>query len=810
MATYKHLSIAREVLDNSRRTKSPPLFVKREDRRGHGQRLNGFFATAEGQARSQLGSSPNTPFVLKLRYEGALTFAHLSTHGLEFVSQEGKQLCVVFATEAGMAKFADHLRKLGVMDAALTYRQILEAIAGIDAWSPEDRMSWALKNIGFPQTPVFKLDVELWPVQVANHPSRLLLINTFQAWMESEGINRLDRINLDSLLMYRVEVTEGQAHLLLNHRDVRLLDLIPSTGISVQQLNRDINELPRDIPSPPADAARICILDSGINANHPLLRPAMAESASFVDEEGVADEAGHGTAVAGVALYGDVEACNNSNFWRPELWLFNGKVMKKCPHTGNAVYDELSLEASLTRAVEHFVDLGCRIFNLSLGNNNAPYDGAHVRGLAYILDVLSRRHNILFVVSTGNFCGSGDPAIPINSWRDEYPEYLVSEHSAIIDPAPAMTVLTVGSISRHNATLDSQRFPEIHQLSPASENQPSPFTRHGPSVKGALKPELVAAGGNLASPMRQANAQWTSHMRGLGVLTLNHQVVGATVFKEVSGTSLAAPYITHLAGRLLNEYPTASANMLRAMLVNQAYLPEEVTTSFSEEFRKSYKEAEATKNRDVARDVAGYGVVNEADLFRSSDNCVVLMSEETIENDSCQFFELPLPENFLRSTRGTRELSITLAYSPVVRTTRIEYLATQIYYRLVTGKSLEEVQKHFSQEQKAETDVLKEARASNRDISSQLRNHGTVQSSRWTLKQCTPGEKWFVVVVRQDRDWNPSAAEKEAYSLVVTVADRDNEHAQLYTQMQALIAEQVVVREQQQARLEAARVQNRG
>lgn len=147
--------------------------------------------------------------------------------------------------------------------------------------------------------------------------------------------------------MYRVEVTPEQAQLLLNHRDVRLVDLIPATGISIQQLNRDINELPRNIPAPAADAARVCILDSGINGNHPLLKPAMAESASFVDEEGDDDQAGHGTAVAGVALYGDVEACNNSNFWRPELWIFNGKVMKKCPHTGDAIYDELSLEASL-------------------------------------------------------------------------------------------------------------------------------------------------------------------------------------------------------------------------------------------------------------------------------------------------------------------------------------------------------------------------------------------------------------------------------------------------------------------------------
>jgi hypothetical protein len=299
--------------------------------------------------------------------------------------------------------------------------------------------------------------------------------------------------------------------------------------------------------------------------------------------------------------------------------------------------------------------------------------------------------------------------------------------------------------------------------------------------------------------MRQANAQWKQHMRGLGVLTLNHEAIGAALFKEVSGTSLAAPYITHLAGRLLNEYPTASANLLRAMLVNQAYLPDEVTASFSEEFKKSYKEAKSTYNRDVARDVAGYGVVSDADLFKSSDNVVVLMSEETIENDGCQFFELPLPVDYLRSARGTRELSITLAYSPVVRTTRIEYLATQINFRLAIGTSLDEVQKHFSQELKTETEVLKEAKSSNRDISSQLRSRGTVQSSRWTLRQCKPGEKWFVVVVRQDRDWNPSAAEREPYSLVVTVADRDNEHAQLYTQIQERIAQQAVARERQEA-----------
>lgn len=120
-------------------------------------------------------------------------------------------------------------------------------------------------------------------------------------------------------------------------------------------------------------------------------------------------------------------------------------------------------------------------------------------------------------------------------------------------------------------------------------------------------------------------------MRGLGVLTLNYQFQGNTLFKEICGTSFSAPYITYLAGRLLNEYPDASANLLRAMLVNHASLPSEVETTFPDEMRKGYKGNKATYNREISRDVAGYGQVNESDLFRSSDHCVVLMCEETIE-----------------------------------------------------------------------------------------------------------------------------------------------------------------------------------
>lgn len=792
MANYEHLKIERELLENERRTRKVNIPKHpRGDLRGHGQKLSRDLTEsirfAQSQQTSRLGN-----FVLKIRYTGLLDITHLNKHGIEFVSQEDNHLCVVFVDETGMTVFEDHLQRLGLDETELTYKQILEAIEGIDNWTSDDRKSWALRRHGLPRSEKFLLDVELWPVAVAHHPERLSTCDAFERWLAHNGIRRTDKVNLDSLVMYRLEVNSSQANLLLNHSDVRLVDLPPKSGIRYSQLNCDINRIPEGIQSPTHQAARVCVLDSGVNTNHPLLAPAIAESADFIGDTDGMDLNGHGTAVAGVALYGDLEACNSTNYWHPELWIFNGRILDE-----NAEFDSSSIEKTLIEAVTYFVEEHqCRIFNLSLGNSNAPYDNRHIRGIAYVLDKLARDFNILFVVSAGNFSGSIDPDVPRHSWRDEFPEYLLADESIIIDPAPALNVLTVGSLARHNATFDAQRYPEIGQLAPATENQPSPFTRHGPTIKGAIKPELVAMGGNLASPIRTGN-ELNAVMRGMGVLTCNSRFVGNTLFSEISGTSFAAPYITHLAGRLLNNYPKASANLLRALLVNHANMLSEIESSFPEDMKKSYRSA---NGRDAFRDIAGYGAVDEGELFRSSQNAVVLMAEEKIENNSHHFFELPLPDDFLRSQRASREIRVTLSYCPAVRTTRIDYVATKMSFRLVKDQSLESVQRHFNHSTQDETKTRNDDATSNRDISAELRGKGTVQSSTWRIKQPKPSEKWFVVITRQDRDWGEALSfEQEDYALVVTVTDRENEEAQLYSQISQRI--ELKARERARARV---------
>lgn len=68
----------------------------------------------------------------------------------------------------------------------------------------------------------------------------------------------------------------------------------------------------------------------------------------------------------------------------------------------------------------------------------------------------------------------------------------------------------------------------------------------------------------------------------------------------------------------------------------------------------------------------------------------------------------------------------------------------------------------------------------------QLRSKGTVQSSTFRIirKKNNIENKYFVIVTRQDKDWgNKISKEYENYALVITLADRENENAQLYTQI---------------------------
>lgn len=755
-----HLTFEREQpVTNKRPKRGYPSGRKVEDSAGHGQRMLASFAGAKQAAQSQnQGFDDRLLFKIEIDdFEGGNLEA---IPGVELISQEEKGVFLVFSSEAAMEEFEARLTSLAE-GGTPTRKSLLEALDGFDAFTAADRTGWALSHYGCPDQDQFYVDVELWPLGKA--AEREALINAFETWLKENDIKKKDRVANDSIVLYRLEVNSDQLELLLNHRDVRLVDLPPRFRLDVSLLQTDIQDI-ADVPAPADDAPGVVVLDSGLATGHPLLKSAVGDSQSFISGKGGDDEHGHGTMVAGKALYGDVAANLEAKQFVPELRLFSGRILDE-----NCESDEKLIEHQVDEAVRYFVEnYNCKVFNLSYGDNNKPYTGGRIRGLAVILDLLARELGVLFVVPTGNYHHSTSPI----AWRDSYPDSLLD--NALLDPAPSVNSITVGSIARYDQTMNASRYPnDPSEPSFASINQPSPFSRSGPGIKGAIKPEFVAYGGNYAVNTRAD----TVIQRLLGEVSTCKDFAAGRMIAEDVGTSFSAPYLAHLAGRILSVYPGATVNDIRALLAAHAVTPAEVDALFA-------------SDRDKSLLTTGYGVIDEEALFRSLDDDITIFAQDSLSNKSHHFYEIPVPDEFLSNGKRLRQISISLAHTPMVRTTRLDYKTTRISFQLVRGASLAEVSAYYSDRPVEE--VTKQAEYSNgRDVTLQRRSLGTLQASTWNLKQVNARQrlkKFFVVVTRHDHPWAETALpDPESYSLVVNLRDKENEKAALLQQVEAIL-----------------------
>lgn len=776
---HPHLQLEREIPAPSRRPRRVPRdFQAPDDVRKHGSRLRNRLRAVRGLAAKDLGGYDDR-LLIKICLNQNVDpedIAHASS-GIEIVSQEEDTLVLAFATRGQLNRFESKLTSLSSGE-SVTYKNLLYALEDFDRWTPEDRMGWALVRNGFPKgSSSFMIDVELWPLD--NEEELKLIRQCFKEWIADQGGRVVDSVQQPHLTIYRVRVSPPIASNLLNHRDVRKVDLLPSVGLDLDLRRTSVGDL-EPVPSPPQNAPGIAVLDSGISSAHPVLGPAVGDSQNYLTgKHSVADESGHGTLVAGIALYGDIVRCLQKRSFVPELRLFSGRILDE--HNKS---NERLIENQVEEAVRYFVqEYGCRVFNLSYGDSNKPYHGRHVAGLAVTLDALSRELGVLFVVPTGNYEGNEDGP----DWLAGYPTYLTGQDSTLLDPAPALCALTVGSIARYERGWDNKQYPNDPAYRPVARvKEPSPFSRHGPSIAGAIKPELVDYGGNWIVDAR-VESERPRH-GGNGEVSTSRDFVNGYPFGMDSGTSYAAPHVSHAAARLLAEFPTAGMDLVRAILIVHARTPRACANLFARD-----------KNR--LRDVTGYGLVDRSALYRSADDCVTLWAEESITDRHHHFYEIPVPSEFWEGRKVRREISVALAYRPPVRTTRIEYKAVRISFKFVDADSLEQVVKWFDAAVDLESTEQIRERSSARRFSEKVRTKGTVQASTWTFSrpsQKVRSKRWFVVVTRSDTSWGRNlSSESEDYAIAVNLTNRCGSSLRLrpslYAQVQAQLRQRIQV-----------------
>ena len=457
------------------------------------------------------------------------------------------------------------------------------------------------------------------------------------------------------------------------------------TGLSAQEQSEWVADLLARLQPAGPDAPAVAVLDTGVQDGHPLLQKSLSFSDIHVVDVRWASRPvdGHGTEMAGLALYGDLHAATVDNQpIRLRHRLESVKIL-----SGAVANDPMLYGAVTARAVDRpeitAVDRS-RVFLLAVTSPRPPSpklddgsaDGrgagrptswsASVDALAYgraiddsvptltYLDREEPRHPRLFVVSAGNIRDL-DP-------RDEHLDR--SDLEPVEDPAQAWNALTVGAWSARDdmagAPADFEGYRAI-----ARRGELSPVSRTSVvfDEKWPFKPDVVADGGNVAMSPDETSVD---HPPNLSVLTTQLQGAGQGFYTTTGDTSAAAAQVAAMAADVQAAYPDLRPETVRALIVHSARWTEVM---------RGHLPAKPSKNEctNLLRRY-GMGVPDSARALRSATDALTLVAEAQIRpyerpkgkpsrTREMNLHELPWPAEELESLGEVPiNLRVTLSY----------------------------------------------------------------------------------------------------------------------------------------------------
>lgn len=783
----KHLRFQKMDIERARHKTQRVPNRPPKDNVVHGQELVEAVTIVQRQFQQSTTSIPpefNPDLIFRIKLDGLVTEDDWRRSGLSLLSEEPEGYVVLFS-EDQLNEFQRRVQRYGdeipEEHKAPSYAWIASLTADMAVWSREDRIGKKLRPLELQDAKTeLKLDVELW--NYGNRDDNIARMASLREFVEHNGGRFLDHYMGSSLNLARIAITGDVLDVLLDVPIIQGVDLPPQPSFTIGRLaTTPLDSFPTPVPSPPDGTPGICILDSGINTGHPMLGPAIGYTQAVPAALGSGvDEHGHGTLVAGIALYGDVQRCIEDLTFEPEFWLYGARVT----NAENRFDDERLIVNQMHEAISYFwKEYGCRVFNVSLGDPDLVYNGGKPSPWAQILDTLAHDLDVVIIVSAGNYPIIGAQGQRAEQLLTSYPHYLLDQDARIIEPATAANVLTVGSLANSDRSALMVSHPDDPAIRCIAQvNEPSPFTRSGPGVNRAIKPEICDYGGN---------AVWDGRLKivrdrdsEVSIVSTNFRHL-EKLFSTDVGTSFAAPRATYLAGRILVSYPGVSANLVRALIANSADTPAGFSYGLSE---------------DQLLSLCGYGKPDPERALFSAANRVTMIAEDLIPLDTLHLYEIPIPDD-LKSSRGKRRISVSLAYDPPVRHTRKDYLSTKMSFRLFRGMTMDRIVGWFAERDgDVDPDRIPDRYQCQMSPLPNRRENGTLQKATFLIAQNRMFDKYegdaFHLLVRCQNRWaSVEETPNQRYALAVTI-----EHLEQMIPLYATIQQRVQVSERVRVR----------
>jgi len=417
----------------------------------------------------------------------------------------------------------------------------------------------------------------------------------------------------------------------------------------------------------------------------------------------------HGTAMASLICHGDLDEGGGPT-GRP---VYVRPIMQ--PHRGfDGQFFEAIPEGVLPldlvhRAVRRMYEAeggeppaapSVRVVNLSVCDRSRPFD----RGMsswARLLDWLSWKYNVLFVVSAGNHLHDIELDVPRADLRSLTPEdrekavitaiAADTRHRRLLSPAETFNGITLAAIHADAST----NAPSPNLIDPFTHaGLPSTISAHGPGYRRTIKPDLLLPGGRQFLLEKLGNA----HSNAILETTYFNRPPGQCVAApgasgeldrtvHIRGTSNATALASRWAdslfdviGQLRSQQgaglsPEYDVVLLKTLLVHGADWADAGT--LYESILKNSQNSRTFK--DYVGRFLGYGSADMAKLMFCTDQRVTVLGVGKLDDGDGQEFLLPLPPS-LSAVTEKRRLTVTLAWLTPVNSTRQSYRVAHLWF----------------------------------------------------------------------------------------------------------------------------------